>query len=153
MIARILALILIGSYDPCRDPDEIADQYARDGLHDAEIAQRTRIVNRPDADIVVDWYNLAAALRDADYPVESWFREIAARTVQWDEALTYTLDVLADEASDPAEACAIRAQVDYLREKADAYAAEEGHAEDSSEWKAAPATERDSPAGGQGPPR
>lgn len=111
MILALLALL----YDPCRDPDEIADECASEQQHDAEISIRSLILQRADAD-VCDEYNLAVAYRDAGYPCESMLREVAARCAPDDPVLTFTLDMLAEEVSDPDEAGAIRAQVDYLRE-------------------------------------
>lgn len=111
----------------CCDPLDLADQCAADGRHDAEIEIRTALAH--ESRDPLDWFNLAAALRDAGYPVRAWFEEIAARTPPWDPVFAFALDVLAEEAGDPAEACAIRAQVNYLRQVTYGQDPEEDHAE------------------------
>lgn len=138
MQQTLLAFAMLGAiHDPCRDVDEIADAHARRAIElaelfydqpslelavtlrqarDAELCARAYILSREDADLV-DWYSLAAALRDAGYPVTSWFREIGARCPPWDSELLYlVLGVLAEETDDPNEALALCEQADLLQE-------------------------------------
>lgn len=112
-------------YDPCRDPDLIAARYADERQHDAEIGLRTYLTGSGD---VLDWYNLAAALRDAGYPVRSWFEEVVSLCDPRDQVLPFALDVLGEECEDPEEARRIFAHADHLRERLVNGSAEEGHA-------------------------
>lgn len=111
----------------CRDLDEKAATYAAMGLHDKEINLRTYAIQESGGDRL-DWYCLAAALRDAGYPVTSWFEEVAATTPPWDPVLQYTLDVLAEDSADPAQARAAEAHADYLREMFDGRTTAQGNA-------------------------
>lgn len=104
-------------YDSCTHEDE-AEWYASLGQADAEIALRTRMLTSDPQTL----YNLTAALWDAGYDCEAWFREVLSRANPIDETNIYVLDMLAEavyERGDYEQAAAIRAHAEYLAERRD----------------------------------
>lgn len=113
-IVFLLCASCAARVDPCALEDR-ANELARDGQVQAEIGLRTLALSKDPLTL----YNLAAALWDAGYDAEPWFREVLARTHPADEVNGYALDMLAEaveERGDHEQAGAIRAHAEYLED-------------------------------------
>lgn len=114
---KVLLVFLTGCtvpVDPCTLEDQ-ANELAADEQVQAEIGLRTLLLS----DDPLTLYNLTAALWDAGYDVEEWFREVLARCAPADETNIYALDMLAeavDERGDTEQAARIRAHAEHLED-------------------------------------
>lgn len=103
----------------CTLEDE-ADWYAALGQADAEILSRARLLT----DDPQTEYNLAAALWDAGYDAEPWFRHALSRMHPADGSVPYAIDMIAEaveERGDTEQAAALRAHAEYLEDRRDTW--------------------------------